>query len=117
MLCPGCLIAPADMIKGIAMPCAQCIKNAKQPAHKPKVGDVCLGCVHRPDPFHGAHWYWVGALGFQPHGADRLTAQWLFVCKPCFARFGTEISGAIERGEVKINNHLVTAEEMEFTFL
>jgi hypothetical protein len=84
------------------------------PVGGPTKGDVCLGCIHRPDPRVGAHWYYVHAMEFRPPGGDLLIAQWIFVCRKCFEKFGQDLKPWVERGEVRVNHHIVVEDGIVF---
>jgi hypothetical protein len=84
------------------------IAKAETESPHPEAGDVCVGCVHKPDPEAGCHYYLLkrpdgsGALEFTRPDGTRDIAHWLLVCNDCFARFGGNVEAALERGEVKV---------------
>lgn len=71
------------------------------PKH-PTAGDVCLGCVHRPDPNRCRYFYLTKPLPFKRQDGSRGNARWILVCKRCSRLEGGDTSSAIKKGLVPI---------------
>jgi hypothetical protein len=83
---------------------------------QPNGGDVVIGCEHEPDPYHGAHFYWLasddprGGIAFKrPDGKDGV-ASWMLLCDACFVKHGGDIDGALRRNEIRIACDMVWPE-------
>jgi hypothetical protein len=61
------------------------------PSTTPAPGDRVLGCVHRPDPFHQVHVFWMPEpMRFRRPNGTEDEAQWVMICGACFARHGSD---------------------------
>jgi hypothetical protein len=80
-------------------------KEASDPVPtSPREGDVCIGCVHRPNPTAGCHFFWLGSSGmmFQRPGGTMGRARWLLLCTGCFTENADQISENLRSGRVKV---------------
>lgn len=74
----------------------------------PSPGDVCLGCIHRPDPEVGCHYFWLGGnMPFRRTDDTMGYAKWLLLCSSCFVEHADKISENLRAGKVKVGCDLV----------
>ena len=83
------------------------------PPTGPSAGEVVMGCIHRPDPNHGSHYYWVAeGIEFMPPRSDtRLRATWLVLCKKCFRKYDSDFTAHVEAGRVQFGCHTIWPED------
>lgn len=74
---------------------------------RPSVGDVCLGCMHYPDPT-AAHYYFIlGGIDFRRPDGTEDHAIWLLLCTAC------HVANVDQPVNAKIACDSVLTEEME----
>jgi len=79
----------------------------------PSVGDVCLGCVHRPDP-HAAHFYWLPEpIVFKRPDDSSATARWFILCKPCHMLQTGSVRDDIAAGRLRVAYDFTWTKEMK----
>lgn len=70
---------------------------------QPSPGDICVGCIHEPDPYE-CHYFYIAGNGlqfFRPDGTSAV-AHWVLLCDECDKIEGGDISTAIKKGLVLI---------------
>jgi hypothetical protein len=80
----------------------------------PRPGDVCVGCVHEPNP-HGCHYYYVGISFRTPDGRTG-ESSWLLMCDACFMKHGETIRDDLGAGKFPIGCDMVWPEDMRIQF-
>ena len=70
---------------------------------QPSPGDVCIGCMHRPEPEDNAHYYYrFAGIEFQRPDGTQGVAKWLLICDACFIKHGDRMHEDLLAGKVKI---------------
>ena len=74
---------------------------------RPQAGDVCIGCIHKPDP-ERCHYFHMGETGidFKPPHEERQNAKWMLLCHDCFMKYAENLEDHLDAGDVKIGCHL-----------
>lgn len=73
------------------------------PKRHPDPGDVCIGCVHEPNPKECHYFLIPGGMDFARPDDSTSTAEWILLCDRCFAFLPPEgIRSALERKLVLI---------------
>lgn len=94
------------------------------PSH-PSPGDVCLGCIHKPDPSHGCHYYWIGKEGQGPSaGGIRFRradgsegeASWILLCDLCQVKHAGTLDEDIKAGRVLLNRDMRWPADLKVEF-
>lgn len=82
----------------------------------PKAGDVCVGCVHKPNLDSCHYYFFPEPLKFRPPKSDMLKADWLLLCGGCHAKFHADIKSHLANGRLKIACHLVWPEDKSVAY-
>ena len=87
-----------------------------EPEH-PSPGDVCIGCVHKPDP-HGAHYFYLpGRTVFVAPDGHTDSPSWILLCEACFVKHAGQIGDDIKAGLIKFGCDMVWPEDFHVNFL
>ena len=86
------------------------------PTH-PSPGDVCLGCVHKPDPDGCHYFYMASGVGFKTTTGRAGSAYWMFLCEACFVKYAGNIKANIDSGSLQIGCDMVWPEDLQVTFV
>lgn len=83
----------------------------------PQVGDVCVGCVHKPNP-NGAHYLMVATDDGEanlhvthPVTKKSVMAKWILLCDTCFVEFGENIDEAVAQQKIPLTAIKIWREE------
>lgn len=83
----------------------------------PQVGDVCVGCVHKPNP-NGANYFMIATPTGEPnlHVMHPVTkqhamAKWVLLCDACLLKFGDNIEEAVEKQKIPLTNIMTWRKE------
>jgi hypothetical protein len=87
---------------------------------QPSPGDICVGCIHRPNP-DGCHYYYIPeGMKFSPPGepldmAKAKSAHWILLCDICEqgVNDGGGITNSIEEGKLLIGCDMEWPENLE----
>lgn len=72
-----------------------------EPNH-PSPGDVCVGCVHRPDPHNCRYFYLTEVLPFTRPDGGKDAARWMLLCERCYQLEGGDTPSALKQGLIPI---------------
>ena len=83
------------------------------PPARPSPGDVCVGCVHEPDP-RECHYFYTTGSGLEFHRPDGTSAvaHWILLCEECSEIESGDIKTAIEKGLVPLGCDMRWPEEL-----
>jgi hypothetical protein len=98
-------------------------RNMARRAKSPQVGDVCVGCVHKPNP-NGANYFMVATPKGEPNlhvthpvTKQHVMAKWVLLCDACRIKFGETIEEDVEAQKVPLSYIMVwRKEDGEVTF-
>lgn len=94
------------------------LKATENVPDHPSPGDICIGCVHKPEP-DGCHYFYLGTSGItfkSPNGRSG-TASWMLLCDACFIKHAGTMKEDINDGRVQIGCDMVWPDDLRVNFL